>query len=183
MVVRAPRKTRINNRYPWYYFLFFPDDFQFQDFRKINKENESIKWEWWIFVSCYLQSCFFFRHFQTVFSLFKALFNTFFFAKEHDKKRHFTSWICDSKTEMKVCYPWFVICNYVFWSVNRARTPPLYDSLWSIGLKDDFFPFNGMMLLGGLIKFQIRIKKTRLRKTRTLRSSFYSFIGTRGDKR
>ena len=38
MVVRAPRKTGINNRYPWYYFLFFPD-FQFQDFRKINKEN------------------------------------------------------------------------------------------------------------------------------------------------
>ena len=38
MVVRAPRKTRINNRYSWSYFLFFPD-FQFQDFRKINKEN------------------------------------------------------------------------------------------------------------------------------------------------
>ena len=53
MVVRAPRKTRINNRYSWSYFLFFPD-FQFQDFRKINKESESIKWEWWIFESCYL---------------------------------------------------------------------------------------------------------------------------------
>ena len=39
-------------------------------------------------------------------------FNTFFFAKEQDRKRPFTSWICDSKTEMKVCHPWFVICNY-----------------------------------------------------------------------
>ena len=53
-----------NNRYSWYYFSF-PPDFQFRDLRKINKENETIKWEWWIFVSCYLQSCFFcFRHFQ-----------------------------------------------------------------------------------------------------------------------
>ena len=30
--------------------------------------------------------------------------------------------------------------------------------------------------MGGLIKFQIRIKKTRLRKTRTLRSSFLALL-------
>ena len=38
---------------------FFPD-FQFRDLRKINKDYERGKWEWWIFVSCYLQYCFFF---------------------------------------------------------------------------------------------------------------------------
>ena len=83
MVVRAPRKTRINNRYPWYYFLFFPDDFQFQDFRKINKENESIKWEWWIFVICYLQSCFFF---STLSSCFSGTLLTIFSLRENKIK-------------------------------------------------------------------------------------------------
>ena len=37
-VVRAPRKTRINNRYSWLYFLIIFPDFQFWDLRKINKE-------------------------------------------------------------------------------------------------------------------------------------------------
>ena len=94
-------------------------NFQFQDFRKINKENEIMKWEWWIFVSCYLQSCFFFATFKLFLVILRHSFNTFFFAKEQDKKRHFTSWICDSKTEMKVCYPWFVVCNYFGpWTVS-----------------------------------------------------------------
>ena len=52
-------------------------------------------------------------------------FNTFFFAKEQDRKRPFTSWICDSKTEMKVCHPWFVICNYFGpWTVPETPPPP-----------------------------------------------------------
>ena len=67
MAVRTPRKTRINNRYSWFYYLFFPD-FQFRDLRKINKDHGSIEWKWWIFVSCYLQSCFFFSPRSSCFS-------------------------------------------------------------------------------------------------------------------
>ena len=37
-VVRAPRKTRINNRYSWLHFLIISPDFQFWDLLKINKE-------------------------------------------------------------------------------------------------------------------------------------------------
>ena len=106
MVVRTPRKTRINNRYSWFYYLFFPD-FQFRDLRKINKDHGSIKWKWWIFVSCYLQSRFLFSPRSNCFS------DTLFFAYEQVKKRYLTFWLFDSKTEMKVWYPWFVI-GYFF---------------------------------------------------------------------
>ena len=43
----CPKKSSNYYQYLWYYFLF-PPDFQFWDLWKINKENESIKWEWWI---------------------------------------------------------------------------------------------------------------------------------------
>lgn len=78
-VVRAPRKARIDNRYLWliFYYLFFLD-FQFRDFPKITKDYESIKWEWWILVRCYLQSCFFFSPRSSLF--FRHSFATFFFA-------------------------------------------------------------------------------------------------------
>ena len=82
MVVRTPRKTRINNRYSWFYYLFLPD-FQFRNLRKINKDHGSIEWKWWIFVSCYLQSCFFFRHVQAVF---QTLFHHFFFLHKNKLK-------------------------------------------------------------------------------------------------
>ena len=62
------------------------------------------------------------------------------------------------------------------------ETPPVLPFLKYIGLKVDFFPFNGIDPFGGF-KCQIRMKKTRLRKTGTLKSSFCSFIGTKGDKR
>ena len=78
-VVRAPRKARIDNRYLWliFYYLFFLD-FQFRDFPKITKDYESIKWEWWILVRCYLQSCFFLSPRSSLF--FRHSFATFFFA-------------------------------------------------------------------------------------------------------
>ena len=61
----------------WFYHLFFPD-FQFRDRRKINKDYERVKWELWIFVSCYLQYCFLFSPLLSCFS--DTLFTTFFFA-------------------------------------------------------------------------------------------------------
>ena len=56
---------------------FFPN-FQFRDLRKINKDCERVKWEWWIFVSCHLQYCSFFSPLLSCFS--DTLFTTFFFA-------------------------------------------------------------------------------------------------------
>ena len=58
-----------NNRYSWYYFSFSPD-FQFRDLRKINEENETIKWEWWIYVSCICSLAF------SVFATFKGTLGT-----------------------------------------------------------------------------------------------------------
>ena len=66
----CPKKSSNYYQYLWYYFLF-PPDFQFWDLWKINKENESIKWEWWIAVLLFLFATFklFFRHSFSTFSL------------------------------------------------------------------------------------------------------------------
>ena len=124
MVVRAPRKTRINNRYPWYYFLFFPD-FQCQDFRKINKENESIKWEWWIFVICYLQSCFFF---STLSSCFSGTLLTIFSLRENKIKNgtlHAEYVTRKLKWRLAILDSWFVTILVR----ELCQKPPMYDPL------------------------------------------------------
>ena len=104
----------------WFYYSFFPD-FQFRDLRKINKDYERVKWEWWIFVSCYLQYCFFFRHFQGVFQTFLL---PLFSLRKKKIKNGIRADLCDSKAEMKVWYPWFVI-RYFFGPRTVPEEPTL----------------------------------------------------------
>ena len=107
-------------------------------------------------------------------------FNTFFFAKKQDRKQPFQAEYVTRKLNWK-----FAIRDSWFATIlvrELCQKHPLYYPLWSIGLKIDFFPFNGIDPFGRF-KCQIRMKKTRLRKTGTLKSSFCSFIGTKGDKR
>ena len=60
-------------------------------------------------------------------------FNTFFFAKEQDKKRPFEAEYVTRKLKWKFAIrAWFVICNYFGpWTVPEI---PLYDPLWSISV-------------------------------------------------
>ena len=103
----------------WFCYLFFPD-FQFRDLRKINKDYERVKWEWWIFVSSHLQYCFFF---SPLLSCFSTLLLPLFSLRKNKIKNGIHADLCDSKAEMKVWYPWFVI-RYFFgpWTVPEEPT-------------------------------------------------------------
>ena len=139
--------------------------FQFQDFRKRNKENESIKWEWWNF--CNLLFVVLLFLFATFKLFLRHSFNIFFFAKEQDRKRPLQAEYVTRKLKWKFAIrdSWFVtILVRKLYQKPPSPPPPPYDPLWSIGLKVDFFPINGIDPFGGF-KCQTRIRKTSLRKT------------------
>ena len=120
MVVRAPRKTWIIKSSIFVSLLhILAPNFQFRDLRKINNYYESIEWHCWVFVSCYLQSCFFFFPFQAVFQT--LLYHFFLCVKTRQKNGTLRANYVTRKLKWKfdILDSWSV----TFWSVSRARNP------------------------------------------------------------
>ena len=120
MVVRAPRKTWIIKSSIFVSLLhILAPNFQFRDLRKISNYYESIEWHCWVFVSCYLQSCFFFFPFQAVFQT--LLYHFFLCVKTRQKNGTLRANYVTRKLKWKfdILDSWSV----TFWSVSRARDP------------------------------------------------------------
>ena len=79
-----------------------------------------------------------FRHFQAVFI--RHFFNTFFFAKEQERNGPFRAGYVTEKLKWKFAMRDSGFVTILVSAVCQKH--PLYDPLWSIGLKVDFFPFN-----------------------------------------